>query len=247
MLALIQTSAQQNNSIAENNKQLKSSKYNMLDIILSYKDAFISGVLVTIKLVGIVWSVGILLGFILGVIAAKYSPLLSNIGRGISFVLSGIPVIVFLFWLHYPAQAMLGIVVDPFYTTAIALTAVNVFSVFEIVRSAIINFPKQYTDAAKVCGVKPIIQIIRIEIPIVFRHIIPHLLTAQVVVLHMTLFGSLISVDELFRMAQRVNSQAYKPVEIYSAIGLFFLMLSLPINGIALYLKSKYGRDFSEK
>src|ERR1035438_10186946 len=36
--------------------------------------------------------------------------------RCVSFFLSGVPILVFLFWLHYPAQAMFNIVVDPFYT-----------------------------------------------------------------------------------------------------------------------------------
>ena len=68
-----------------------------------------------------------------------------------------------------------------------------------------------------------------------------------VVMLHMTLFASLISVDELFRAAQRINAQIYKPVEIYSAVGLFFLLVSLPLNGLALYLRRKHSRDLSER
>ncbi len=65
--------------------------------------------------------------------------------------------------------------------------------------------------------------------------------------LHMTIFSSLISVEEIFRMSQRVNAIEYQPVEIYSALGVFFLLISLPINGLALYLKHKYNRNFSER
>ncbi len=69
----------------------------------------------------------------------------------------------------------------------------------------------------------------------------------QVNMLHMTLFASLISVEEVFRVAQRVNALEYRPVEIYSALGLFFLLLSLPLTGLAIILREKYGRDISEK
>ena len=49
-----------------------------------------------------------------------------------------------------------------------------------------------------------------------------------------------------FRIAQRINATIYKPVEIYTALGLFFLAVSLPVNGLARLLKERYTRDISE-
>jgi ABC-type amino acid transport system permease subunit len=65
--------------------------------------------------------------------------------------------------------------------------------------------------------------------------------------LHATLFASLISVEEIFRVAQRINSTIYRPIEIYTALALFFLMVCLPINLLASYLKRRYTRDLSER
>lgn len=65
--------------------------------------------------------------------------------------------------------------------------------------------------------------------------------------LHTTLFASLISVEEIFRVAQRINAKIYKPVEIYTALGVFFLLVCLPLNGFALGLKKRYGRNLSER
>jgi ABC-type amino acid transport system permease subunit len=61
--------------------------------------------------------------------------------------------------------------------------------------------------------------------------------------LHTTLFASLISVEEIFRVAQRINAQIYRPVEIYTALGVFFLLVCLPVTGFAFWLKRKYTRD----
>jgi len=69
----------------------------------------------------------------------------------------------------------------------------------------------------------------------------------QVNMLQATLFASLISVNEIFRVAQQINSQIYRPVEIYTALGLLFLAICLPLNGLALWLKAKYTRDNSER
>ena len=65
--------------------------------------------------------------------------------------------------------------------------------------------------------------------------------------LQATLFASLISVDEIFRVAQRINAVEYKPVEVYTALALFFLLVCLPLNGVALLLRHRFGHDLSER
>ena len=127
------------------------------------------------------------------------------------------------------------------------LSIINVIAVAEIVRNGILNVPKQYLEIAKLCGINKRKRILKIELPLIFRHILPPTLMAQVNILHMSLFASLISVNELFRVSQRVIALEYKPVEIYTALGVFFLIISLPINGLALYLKKRFIRDLSEK
>ena len=64
--------------------------------------------------------------------------------------------------------------------------------------------------------------------------------------LQTTLFASLISVDVIFRIAQRINAQVYKPVEIYTALAVLFLIVCLPLHGLAHWLRVRYTRDFSE-
>ena len=108
------------------------------------------------------------------------------------------------------------------------------------------DFPKQYLTAAKVCGLSPQKTVRYIQFPIIFRQILPGLMLLQVTMLHTTLFASLISVEEIFRVAQRINSSIYKPVEIYTALGVFFLLICLPINGLALFLRAKFTRNLSE-
>jgi ABC-type amino acid transport system permease subunit len=167
--------------------------------------------------------------------------------RIISFLLAGVPTLVFLFWLHYPAQAMLDVVIDPFYTATFTLAILNIFGVSDLVRAALADFPQQYLIAAKVTGLPPRQTILKIQLPLIARHISPGLLVLQVSMLHMTLFASLISVEEIFRVAQRINAQIYRPIEIYTALGVFFLAVCVPVNIFALYLKNKFTRNISER
>lgn len=218
----------------------------VLDILIKYYPAFFKGLAVTLQLCAIIWGSGLILGSGLGLAGSRFKVGVGIPSQAFSFFLGGVPLLVFLFWLHYPAQAMLNVVIDPFYTAAFTLSIVNIFGVADIVRVALNDFPNQYLTAAKVTGLTPHQTVFKIQMPLILRQILPSLMLLQVAMLHTSLFASLISVEEIFRVAQRINSQIYRPVEIYTALGVFFLAVCLPINGFAYWLKRKYTRNLSE-
>lgn len=219
----------------------------VLDIIVKYHDGLLAGLCVTLRLCAIIWSSGLVFGSLLGAASTKSPYWIGGIGRFFSFALSGVPVLVLLFWLHYPAQAIAGVVVNPFYTAAATLSLINIFAVSDIVRQSLLSFPKQFVDAAKVSGLTPAQTLWHIQIPLLLRQVVPPFMLVQVNMLQATLFASLISVDELFRVVQQINAIEYKPVLVYTALALFFLAICLPMNAIALSLQRRYQRDLSEK
>lgn len=216
------------------------------NIIVQYREGLLQGLLVTLALCMTVWLSGLVLGVILGVLAHRKKSM-GHVLKTFSFLISSIPILVLLFWLHYPLQEMLRIVIQPFVTAALALSLVNITLVAQVVRDALDEFPQQYAVAGRVCGLSDQEILWKIEFPIIFRQIIPQFLTLQVQMLQMTLFASLISVEEIFRVAQRINSLIYKPVEIYTALALFFICICLPLNFLASWLKNKYTRNISEQ
>ncbi len=219
---------------------------NAFEILYKYKGDFIVGLTVTLKLCLLVWGIGLFFGFLIGYTGSKFKLAIGLPSRIISFLLGGIPVLVFLFWLHYPIQYWAGVVIDGFYTAVAALSVINTFLVADIVRNALSNFPSQYTLAGEVCGLDKKTIFRKIQFPIILRQILPSIIFTQVAMLQSTLFASLISVEEIFRVCQRINSSIYKPVEIYSALAILFLLICLPVNGIGYWIKRKYTRDFSE-
>lgn len=216
------------------------------DILVNYRIAFLSGLAVTLQLCLIIWGSGLVLGSGLGLASIRYKTWVGLPSRFIFFLLGGIPLLVFLFWLHYPAQAMFNVVIDPFYTAAFTFSVVNIFSVAAVVREALMDFPREYLIAAKVTGLTRRQTIFSIQLPLILRQCLPALLLLQVGMLHTTLFASLISVEEIFRVAQRINAQIYRPVEIYTALGVFFIAVCLPVNGFAFWLKKRFTRNISE-
>ena len=107
---------------------------------------------------------------------------------------------------------MFNVVIDPFYTVAFTLAIVNIFAVADIIRGALNDFPQQYLIAAKVTGLtcnKPFSKYNFLW----FCAKSCRRFVLQVAMLHITLFSSLISVEEIFRVAQRINAQIYRPLK----------------------------------
>ena len=209
--------------------------------------ALLRGLKVTLELSVIIWTCGIVLGAILGSAAAHWRKSVGVVFQVTSFIFSGIPILVFLYWMHCPVQTLLGIIVNPFYTAAVTFTVINVFLVANLVMGVLRDFPTEYIVAARVCGLPSRSVLFRIQLPIILRQLIPGLLTTQVIMLQSTLFASLISVEEIFRVSQQINARIYRPIEIYTALGGLFLIVCLPVNGLALYLRARFTRSFSEQ
>lgn len=216
------------------------------NIIVQYREGLLSGLLVTLGLVAIVWLAGLIFGVLFGAYAHQRKSTGGSL-KVLWFLISSTPILVLLFWLHFPLQEILGVVIRPFITAAFALSIVNIIFVAAIVRDALEQFPEQYAIAGKVSGLNEQEIFYKIKFPLIFRAVIPQFLFLQVAMLQATIFASLISVNEIFRVAQQINSMIYKPIEIYTTLALFFIAICLPLNLLAYWLKNKYTRDLSEK
>jgi His/Glu/Gln/Arg/opine family amino acid ABC transporter permease subunit len=213
----------------------------MLNILANYHDAFLGGLTVTLGILALVALVGIPLGVVVGVISARLSRSIGLFVSGIYFVTGAIPVLVLLFWMHYPLQSIFHVVIDPFWTTVIALGLINFVLTAELVRRELELLPKAYREAARTLGL-PTVKIARfVELPILARRAVPQLLANQGKMLEYTLFASFISVPELFRVAQNVNAAVYRPVEVYSLLVLFFLIILIPLHLTVRRLEKKYA------
>lgn len=218
----------------------------VIEILTAYRTQLWEGLRVTLLLCAFVYPLGIVLGAMVGIARYRWRRLAGIPGLAFSLLMSSTPVIVLLFWLHYPLQYMLQIVVDPFITSVVALTAIMTAIVSDQVRTTLVDFPLQYSVAARMCGLTPRQTVVKIQLPIIARQILPQLLFAMVIVLQMTLFASMIGVTELFRVAQRINSDIYQPVEIYSTLAVFFIAVCAAMNILAYWLKSRFKWSFSE-
>jgi len=214
---------------------------NPFAIIWAYRDAFLGGLIVTGQLVLLTATIGTALGMSLEALCGRLEGAFRGIIDATAFCVAAIPALVILFWLYYPGQILLGLNASPFDTALFALTIINTFAVYRIAGDAVRDLPQQFIATGLVCGLTGRDIYLNIKLPLLFRAAFPRWIDQQVVILQTSLFASLISVDETFRVAQRINAVVYDPVLIYTAMGILFLAIA----GAAMYA-AKYLRTVWE-
>jgi polar amino acid transport system permease protein len=108
------------------------------------------------------------------------------------------------------------------------------------------TFPTELISTAKVLGLSSIQVAKKIQFPIIFRQLLPQIIILFSFILQATIFCSFISVGELFKKAQELNADIFKPIELYSIVALFFISICLIINLLSLYFKKKYSYDLNK-
>lgn len=219
---------------------------NVFEIIMRFRNELISGLGTTLKLSFIVFPLSIILGVLLALIRHNTPKYIGKLIRMLSIIISSVPLMVFLFWMHYPFQMLFGIVIDPFYTSVLVLTLFTSFLISEYIFNSLDTFPKELIDTVIVSGLSRKQITTKVQLPIIARQIIPNLILSFNFVLQSTLFCSFISVEELFMKVQQINAEVYKPVEIYTSIAVFFIAICLSINLIAFYFKRKFAFDLNQ-
>jgi ABC-type amino acid transport system permease subunit len=213
----------------------------IINIIQDYYPAIISALGVTVQMCLWIWGIGIIIGSILGVLAARYMQKVGRWLKRVYFLVGGIPALVLLYWLHYPMQEILNVVIHPMVTSIVALAFLNIIAVAEIFRHEAVALQPEYIHDARVCGLSEKDIFLKIQLPLILFRSLPNILNAQVKMLHLTLFAGFISVEEIFRVAQRINAAVYKPIEIYSMLGAGILIVSLVLAKLADWIRKKYS------
>ena len=211
----------------------------MIELLTQYWPALLKGIASTL----IVTVVACGAGTVLGAFVAWYRYTRNNPATlflaGILCVVSAIPVLVLLMWAHFPLQAALGVIIPPLLTLTVVLTIVCASLVSSVLHSSLRNFPQELSESALSLGLSRAQIVRRIVLPIVMRRSLSALIMIQITTFHMTIFGSLISANEILRTVLRINATEFQPIELYTLLAFFFLVTTTPM----LLLAHRYKAD----
>lgn len=211
----------------------------------SVSGALAYGIGVTISLVTGCWIIAF-------PIAALLGPAVGIQGRRnfltfFSRLLSSIPFISLLFWCYYPLQSLLHVAWPSYYTTLGLMAVVTTILLSALFADVTYTVDQRYRMVSKTLRLSRKVYIRRVLAPLILRASLPRCLTLLIATIHTTMFASLIGVEELFRIIQRLNSEFLKPVELYSVMALIYALLCVPIyvaaDRLELRFEQKYPND----
>jgi polar amino acid transport system permease protein len=197
------------------------------------------GFLVTLYYTVITMAAGMLIGLVVGLIQLTPYRLLPWLGRVYVEFFRNIPLLVILLWTYYALPIFLGLNITKGWAGFIALSCYVGSFYAEILRAGVQSIDPGQTDAATAIGMSYGQRMRRIILPQAFRRMIPPLAGQSIIQMKNTTLLSIITVPDLLYQASYVSSFTYRPMEIYTAVGLIYVVVLTPLTLLARRLEKR--------
>lgn len=203
-----------------------------MEIILNALPNLLLGAVVTLQLTALTVLLGMMLGSLIGIARLSTSRPLSMAARVYVDFVRGTPLLVQIFLIYFGIPALvksLGFAfsLNQWAAAVLALTLNSAAYIAEIVRGAIQSIELGQREASESLGLGPVQTMRYVIFPQAFRRMIPPLGNEFISLLKDTSLVAVIGFEELLRRGQLIVAQNYRAFEIYFAVALVYLVLTL--------------------
>jgi len=167
---------------------------------------------------------GLVLGWMLGLVAVSGVRWLRAIAWGYVQFIRGTPLLVQIFLIYFGLPT-LGINIPAYWSGVIALGLNSTGFQAEIVRAGIESIDRGQTEAARSIGMSSFQTLVFILVPQTIRRVIPPLTNELITLTKSSSLLSAIAVLELTHAGQAIIARTFAPFEIYAAVAVFYLVL----------------------
>lgn len=151
------------------------------------------------------------------------------------------PLLVQAVWIHFALPAVTGYSTSATTSGLVALTLHVSAYVSEIMRGGIIAVPKGQWEAARALGLRPRPVFRKVILPQVWPLVMPPLANVAVATFKLTAILSILAVDDLMKVANRINTFEFRPLEIFSLVAVVYLLLGLVLSWMAQRVERRFG------
>ena len=191
-------------------------------------------------------SIGVF-GFLIGVLVCagmlSENAWARRAGRLYVSFFRGVPLLVQLLLIYYLLPSI-GLDVPPVVAAIAGMSLCTAAYQAEIMRGGFAGVPKGLVEAADMCGMSRLDTFRRIRLPIAVKLVLPALVNEAIMMLKSSSLVSVVGVVELTRMAQDLAASTYRPLELYAAAGLVYLVINIAVAllGRGLEARLSWGR-----
>ncbi|WP_027416995.1 amino acid ABC transporter permease [Aneurinibacillus terranovensis] len=200
-----------------------------------------AGIYFTVPLTIISFVLGLILAFLTALARLSGIKPLRAIAAFYVWIVRGTPLLVQLFIIFYGLPSI-GVTINNFPAAVIGFTlSVGAYN-SEIIRAAILSVAKGQWEAAYSIGMTKRQAMRRIIIPQAVRVSLPPLGNSFISLVKDTSLAAVITVTEMFEVAQEITAATYEPLWMYIEAAFIYLMLSTVLTYLQHRMERRYER-----
>ncbi len=212
----------------------------MLLLIGQYPTGPLGGLAITVLLS----LLGLLLAFPLSVCiaVARISPFawLRRSAMALIYVVRGVPLVMFIFWVYFFVPLLIGRTVGGFTTMVVTLVIYQAAYLAEIVRAGLEGLPQGQEEAARAVGLSYMQAMTKVLLPQALYNMVPAMISQFVSTIKETSLGYVISVNELTFAANQINSTLLiKPFQVYFILAAIYFALCFSLTQFARHMEGR--------
>lgn len=196
----------------------------------------LEGLLVTVQVAALTIIFSIILGIILGVVRYFDIPGVSKILGLIIDTIRNLPLLLIIFFSYF-ALPELGISLNPFWSTIVAMTIFESAMISEIIRGGLKALPRGQAEAGLASGLTRNDVMRSILLPQVIRYTLPSVVSQLIALIKDTSLATIITLPELTHNARIIYGQDTSYViPMFLAMAVLYFIISFSLSLFSKYL-----------
>ena len=210
-----------------------------INVIRGQLDYLAIGALFTLGLTSLSMIIGVLIGLIISLGRMTKNIFIRAISSAYVDIMRGIPLLVLIIWFYYGLSMLIDFSFSPLFAGVACLSLKYSGYLAETFRAGIQAIEKGQSEASFSLGFSKLQNLRRIVIPQAFRIVIPPIGNSFVSMLQDSSMVMLVGIWELMKRGNSLANSTVKPFEIYTTVGIFYLIMTISASRINRYLERR--------
>jgi His/Glu/Gln/Arg/opine family amino acid ABC transporter permease subunit len=210
-------------------------------VVWNNKSYLLGGIFLTLQVMVISFVIAFTIGLSVAALRLSKKSWLNLPTRAYVEVCRNTPALVQLIWIFYCLPIFTGIDIHPIIASIIALAINSGAYMAEDFRAGIQSVDKGQIEAARSLGLSTVQAMRKVVLPQAIRILIPPLLNNAVSLMKWSALVSVLGVADLTYRAQLLSSQTFRPIEIFTSIGLVYFVMSMTLSYVVRILEKQWA------
>lgn len=201
--------------------------------VLSRWPMLATGLLNTVNIAVISIVLGVLVGLALAVLKLSPRRVLSLPATAFIEFYRNTPPIVHFFWFFYALPVLMNVSLNPYVAAVLALSTQSGAFYAEVFRGGIVSIERGQWEGARALGMKRAQLMRRVVLPQALTRMFAPFVERSFELVKTTALASTLAYADLLYQAMLVNSETFRPLEVYTTIALMYLVLLVTASALA--------------